>query len=303
MPGERWSRASQVPKDKLGTNDSPADLPYPVYQSISGDTFNAISNYNSLQASITRRLTSGLSFNFNYVWSHFIDDQDSSAYGGAAGTQTVQRSYDPAASYGASNYDVRNAFKGRIIYQLPFGKDKMFLNHNRLLHTVVDGWGVAGTLVASSGFPFTPTISGSNNSFSQAGDWYPNQIGSPRPAHRSISEWYNPSAYALPARGTFGDLRRNNIYGPGLQIVNLSAGKTFSIADGVQVQIRPMPQTRSTTQTSGCRTPVCRRVNRRPIHSRARTQGLLRWLVADGGCRSIRTIAWLGSHPNTLPRR
>ena len=150
----------------------------------------------------------------------------------------MQRSYDPAASYGASNYDVRNAFKGRIVYQLPFGKEKMFLNHNRLLDTVAGGWQVAGTLLFSSGFPFTPTISGNNNSFSQAGDWYPNQIGNPRPAHRSISEWYNPSAYALPAPGTFGDLRRNNIYGPGLQIVNLSAGKTFSIADGVQVEIR-----------------------------------------------------------------
>ena len=114
----------------------------------------------------------------------------------------------------------------------------MFLNHNRLLDTAVGGWQVAGTLVVQSGFPFTPTINGSNNSFSQAGDWYPNQIGSPRPAHRSINEWYDPSAFTVPAPATFGNLRRNNIYGPGLQVVNLSAGKTFSIRDRVDLQIR-----------------------------------------------------------------
>jgi hypothetical protein len=229
---------NQVPENKLGPNDSPADRPYPVYQSINGDTFNAISNYNSLQASIEKRLTSGISFEFNYVWSHFMDEQSSSSEGGNAGTQTVQRSYDPAASYGASNYDVRNAFKGRIVYEFPFGNNRMFLNHNRLLDTAVGGWQVAGTLVVQSGFPFTPTINGSNNSFSQAGDWYPNQIGSPRPAHRSINEWYDPSAFTVPAPATFGNLRRNNIYGPGLQVVNLSAGKTFSIRDRVDLQIR-----------------------------------------------------------------
>ncbi len=167
-----------------------------------------------------------------------MDDQDSSAYGGSAGTQSVQRSYDPAASYGASNYDVRNAFKGRIVYELPFGHDRMFLNKRRLLDLVAGGWQVSGTLVLSSGFPFTPIISGSNNSFSQAGDWYPNQVGNPILQNHSIDEWYNPSAYTLPAPGTFGDMRRNSVYGPGLQVVNFSAGKTFLIHDGLNLEIR-----------------------------------------------------------------
>jgi Carboxypeptidase regulatory-like domain len=228
---------NQVPEDKLGPNDSPSALPYPVYQSISGDTFNGLSNYNSLQASISRRFAAGVSLNLNYTWSHFLDDQDSSAYGGAAGTQTVQRSYDPSASYGSSNFDVRNAFKGRVVYELPFGKNKMFLNKNNLLDAVIGGWQASGTFVLSSGFPFTPTVDG-NNSFSQAGDWYPNQIGNPRPRHRSIDQWFDPTAFALPDAGTFGNMRRNNLYGPGIEVVNLSAGKTFPIGDRVNFQIR-----------------------------------------------------------------
>jgi hypothetical protein len=229
---------NQVPEALLGPNDSPSALPYPIYQSITGDTYNGISNYNSLQASISKRLTSGLSFNVNYVWSHFLDDQDSSGYGGAAGTQTVQRSYDPAASYGSSNFDVRNAFKGRVVYQLPFGKGQMFLNKSRLLDAVIGGWQASGTFVFSTGNPFTPTISGSNNSFSQAGDWYPNQLRDPRPQNRTINQWFDPSAFTLPEPGTFGNMRRNSLYGPGINVVNLSAGKNFALGDKVSMEIR-----------------------------------------------------------------
>jgi hypothetical protein len=228
---------NQVPEDKLGPNDSPSELPYPVYQSITGDTFNGLSNYNSLQTSISRRFASGFSLNLNYTWSHFLDDQDSSGYGGAAGTQTVQRSYNPSASYGASNFDVRNAFKGRVVYELPFGKGKMFLNKSGLVDSVIGGWQASGTFVLSSGFPFTPTIDG-NNSFSQAGDWYPNQIGNPRPSHRSIDQWFDPTAYALPDAGTFGNMRRNSLYSPGIDVVNLSAGKSFALGDRLNLQIR-----------------------------------------------------------------
>ncbi len=228
---------NQVPENKLGPNDSPAYLPYPVYQSISGDTFNGLSNYNSLQTSISRRFASGFSLNLNYTWAHFLDDQDSSGYGGAAGTQTVQRSYDPSASYGSSNFDVRNAFKGRVVYELPFGKGKMFLNKNGLVDSVIGGWQASSTFVLSSGFPFTPTIAG-NNSFSQAGDWYPNQIGNPRPSHRSIDQWFDPTAFALPAAGTFGNMRRNSLRSPGIDEVNLSAGKSFALGDRLSLQIR-----------------------------------------------------------------
>jgi hypothetical protein len=229
---------NQVPESQLGPNDSPNSRPYPIYQSISGSTNNAISNYNSLQASITKRLTSGLSFNFNYVWSHFLDDQDSSAEGGIAGTQIFQNSYSPSANYGSSNFDVRNALKGNIVYELPFGENKMFLNKSRWLDGVIGGWQASSTILLSSGQPFTPYIGGNNNSYSQAGTWYPNLIGNPKPAHRSINNWYDPSAFALPANGTFGNMRRNSLVGPGMNVVNLSAGKTFTLYKLVQLQVR-----------------------------------------------------------------
>ncbi|WP_446743582.1 carboxypeptidase regulatory-like domain-containing protein [Silvibacterium acidisoli] len=229
---------NQVPEGQLSANDTPNGRPYPAFQSISGSTNNAISNYNSLQASITKRLTNGLSFNFNYVWSHFLDDQDSAAEGGIGGTQIYQSSYKPSANYGSSNFDARNALKGNIVYQLPVGKGKMFLNKSNWLDEAVGGWQVSSTMIFNSGNPYTVYVGGPNNSYSQAGNWYPNVVGNTRPEHRTIENWYNASAFAVPANGTFGDMHRNSLVGPGLSVVNLSAGKTFRIREGIDLQIR-----------------------------------------------------------------
>jgi len=124
------------------------------------------------------------------------------------------------------------------VYELPFGKGKMLLNKSRVLDAVIGGWQTSGTMLFSSGLPFTPVISGSNNSFSQAGDWYPNQIRSPIPLHQSINQWFDPSAFTLPAPGTFGNMRRNSLYGPGINVVNLSAGKKFVLHEQIELQIR-----------------------------------------------------------------
>ena len=98
--------------------------PYPIFLGLSGSTNNAITNYNSLQASITKRMRNGLSFDFNYVWSHMLDDMDSSGWGSRAGPQSYQNANHPSANYGSSNFDVRNAFKGYAVYELPVGRGK-----------------------------------------------------------------------------------------------------------------------------------------------------------------------------------
>ena len=145
----------------------------------------------------------------------------------------------PAQTTVHRHFDIRNAFKGNAVYELPFGKGKMFLNHNDLVDGVIGGWQASGTIVLSSGNPYTPTISSSNNSYAQAGSWFPNQTGSAEAKHKDIyTGWFNPAAFTSPEPGTFGNMRRNNLYGPGINEVNLSAGKTFSIVEGMKLQIR-----------------------------------------------------------------
>jgi hypothetical protein len=225
---------NQVPASKLSPNDTQY-RPYPNYTSISGSTNNGISNYNSLQASITKRMSNGLSLSANYVWSHFLDSQDSSGGSRATGQTSFQIAQDPSGDYSNSNFDTRHAFKAYGLYELPVGKGKRFAITNPALDAAIGGWQISTSLVELTGTPFT--VFATQNTYT-VGWAYPNWSGvSPKPQHRSINEWYNPAAFLQPADGTFGNVRRNSLYGPGINEVNLSIGKTFSMPwEGIKLK-------------------------------------------------------------------
>jgi Carboxypeptidase regulatory-like domain/TonB dependent receptor len=235
---------NQVHQNNLTVNDQQF-RPFPIYGSlnISGTApnENSISNYNSLQAVIEQRMSHGLNYSFSYVWSHFLDDMDTSGWGSRSGNQGWQNAYNPSANYGNSNFDVRNAFKGHFLYQLPFGQGRQFANNSRILDTFIGGWQVSSLLVVQSGQPFTPVMSNGTASYASGGGgfaWYPNVIGNPNLVKRGVTQWFNEAAFAVPTSGTFGNERRNQLTGPGLSTVNLSLAKTFTIREGMGLQIR-----------------------------------------------------------------
>lgn len=209
--------------------------PYPIYQSISGNLYQAISNYNSLQATITKRLSHGLSLSANYVWSHMLDDQDSSGWGTHAGPQPYQHAStltlnQANKNYGPSNFDVRNTFKGFVVYDLPFGKGKMFLNQGWLADETLGGFQFSGTVIVSAGNPFQ--VYSPDTTFSQAGSQYPDRVvgvSTTPKGGKTNQEWYNPAAFSDPGPGNFGDVGRNSLVGPGFNTLNLSALKQFAL--------------------------------------------------------------------------
>lgn len=236
---------NQVPEDKLGPNDFPNDMPYPIFRNIGGSTNNAVSNYNALQAVLQKRMANGLEFNVNWTWSHFLDDLDSSGWGSREGYQNYQNAYDPSDNYSQSNFDIRNMFKGQAIYQLPFGRGREFLNHSTLANETVGGWQTSFTWVVQDGNPIGITTGGNNTSFNQSGDYtqYANLVGDYHikgSTKSRLKEWYNLDAFAVPALYTYGNFRRNIITGPGLTELNMSLAKTFDLwpEHNVQFQLR-----------------------------------------------------------------
>jgi hypothetical protein len=162
-------------------------------------------------------------------------NQDSSGWGTKQGTTVWQRAYDPAANHGASNFDVRQMFKTFVVYDLPFGQGRRFANNSMLLDAFVGGWTMSGTFILQGGNPMTPFML-TDNSFALSGNnykWYPNQIADPKSGAGTIAHWFNVNSYAAPASGTFGNMRRNSVYGPGLDVVNLAIRKTFKIYESV----------------------------------------------------------------------
>jgi hypothetical protein len=227
---------NQIPVADLSSNDT-AFRPYPQYSGINGNSYNAISNYNSLQVSMTKRQTHGLSFNFNYVWSHFLDDSASSGWGSREGPTPYVDAFNPSSNYSNSNFDVRNAFKGYVVYELPFGRGRQFLNKNSFVDAVIGGWQLSDSLVLSSGNPFT--VYGTQNTYGGYGNPFPNYNGSnPYPAHKNYTTWFNESAFTVPANGTEGNFRRNSLYGPGIEYTNISLSKTFSLFEGMKLLVR-----------------------------------------------------------------
>lgn len=222
---------NQVPEDRLGPT-SAQFRPYP-FQSITGSIPVGRSNYNSLQMSVSQRFHSGLTLSFNYTWAHMLSNQESSAQGQQAGTIVYQRAYNPDANYGNSNFDVRHAFKGFTVYEMPFGLGRKYLNQSKLADSVIGGWRLSGSVVGQSGSPFTPVMA-VNNSFSLStnNSWYPNVVGNPALENPTIDRWFNVGAFAAPTPGTFGNMGRNIINGPGLFVVNMSLAKTFTIREG-----------------------------------------------------------------------
>jgi hypothetical protein len=231
-----------------------ADRPFVAWGQLGGNNYNAITNYNALQATINKHYSNGLVFSFNYVWSHFLDEQDSSGWGNRGGTQAWQIGNDPRANYGNSNFDIPNAFKGYASYDLPFGKGKAYLSGNTVMDEIAGGWRLAGTLIAQSGNPFTVTnATNENSTITGCGNgcsWFPDVVASTHVSNPGPSEWFNTAAFAnapAPAKVggvsngvlfAFGDEVRNSLRGPRLTVLNLSLAKSFRVGEWVHVELR-----------------------------------------------------------------
>jgi hypothetical protein len=129
-------------------------------------------------------------------------------------------------------------FKGSGGYNLPFGQGRQFLNNNRVLDEVLGGWNFFAEFVVQTGSPFTPYML-VNNSYALSSNmlWYPNVVGDPVavPGGQNINTWFNTAAFASPTPGTFGNMGRNIVYGPGLTSINMSLIKTFSITERIKL--------------------------------------------------------------------
>jgi hypothetical protein len=229
---------NQVPENRLGPNDA-AFRPY-SFQTVSGNTTAGIANYHAFQAGITRRLTRGLMFNFNYTWSHMLSNQDSSGWGSQQGATPYQRADNPMANYGPSNFDIRHMFKGHAGYDLPFGRGRKFVNTSKALDAALGGWTLFGDFVAQGGSPFTPSMQ-VNNSYALSSNalWYPNVAGDPTAVAggQSINSWFNVNAFAAPTPGTFGNMGRNMVYGPRLTAINVSLHKTYKFTERLNLDL------------------------------------------------------------------
>ena len=103
------------------------------------------------------------------------------------------------------------------------------------------GWTIGTLIRYRSGYPFS-AFSGVDTGLQVQG-WAPEfpdlRTGaSANPVLGSVAQWFDPSAFVLPATGFIGALARNSIIGPDLRTVDLIGGKTVGLSGSRQLQLR-----------------------------------------------------------------
>jgi len=124
-----------------------------------------------------------------------------------------------------------------MIYELPFGKGRRFLNAaHPVVNGILGGWQLAGIYNFTSGSPLSFSVSGAT-----LGNGYntrPNQIGDLEVSNPSAAGWFNAAALSRPADYTFGNSGIGLIDGPASHILDTSLTKNFYFAETRYVQFR-----------------------------------------------------------------
>ena len=206
------------------------------------------SEYSSLQAQLTKRLSKQLQLQAAYTWAKSIDDGSSSTFGDTFANSVSSLPYfAPQRRRAVSDFNVANNFVFNYLYLLPsvpqsFGPAALLL----------DGWQYGGIFQVSSGLPFSPLISGdplglrSNDTFG-----FPDRIQGAGCQGNAINpqnkkQYIKTQCFAYPTESPnfnpfLGSSGRNSLVGPGLQDFDMSFVKNNRVkrlGDTFNVQFR-----------------------------------------------------------------
>lgn len=208
--------------------------PYPGWGSITYNDFSSTSNYNSGQVTLNRRFAQGLSISMAYTYSKAM------GYANSDGDGVAQYRDLRVWNYGKLGFDQTHVFVTNYIWDLP--KGSRFVP-NKVGRMVLDRWQVSGITTFASGFPtgigFT-TVDTVDLSGGGDGNRI-NVTGKAQLDHsdRTFSKWFNPSVFARPARGDFGNAPKDVVRLPGTANWDISFFKNIPlISEKKTLQLR-----------------------------------------------------------------
>jgi hypothetical protein len=184
------------------------------------------SRYNSLQMSLIQNNWRGLSGRLNYTLGHALDNASE------ARNTLPMDSTNLDLDWGNAAFDIRHVLTGGFTYTLPaFSKSRLG-----------DGWQFNVIATLQSGTPFNVTTGTDTSGTGDRAD-RPNLVGDPfsgivQPTSGTAVRYFNPAAFPVPAAGTYGNLARNQFYGPSFRTVDVSVFKTTKLAGGTSLQLR-----------------------------------------------------------------
>jgi len=243
------------------------EQPLPDFSSAIFTSYTGVSSYNSLQVKLERRVAHGLNFLGTYTWSHSLDDAPTPLGSNGDNAYPNTNIQPIRGQYSNSPFDTRQRFTLNGNYELPVGRGRRFANDTGAIDHLIGGWSASLTFTVQTGNPFSvtplsefPAASGASVVYATlVGD--PFQAGGTPPASnpgitcptavRNTTNWYNPCAFGNPLSGSgiitpvsgtpalaYLGGRRDDVYGPGYERINMSLFKGFHIREGKTLQFR-----------------------------------------------------------------
>lgn len=243
--------------------------------------------YHSLQASMEKRLSRGISAGIHFTWSSFIDSMSEIFNNSNAEIALAQDPYNRRLDRGRSSYDRPLRLAGNFVYELPFYREQ-----KGFAGRVLGGWQLNSNFNFQSGAPFSPLnpsdISGTLGGLASA-------VGIATRANvntnldlssMSVEELFalrgtvssttgNALFRALQPGERIGDAGRNILRADGLNNVDIGILKNTRIGENQRLQIRADFFNATNTRDFG--TP----------NSVVTAPGFLRQWDTDGGNRRI----------------
>jgi len=230
-------------------------------------TSGGTDHYDSMQTTVQRRFSKGLTIGGQWTWSHSIGNT-----GGSNEAQTAQNPFNFEFDRGNNAFDVRHCMNVTALYELPVGTGRRFMSDlHPLAEAILGGWQVGGVFNARTGLPVDVTLARNdlayvvngtgqlvNNPIVQGGQVLttaivnnpyggafrnnrrPSVMPGVAPFLSSGDRRFilNPAAFTIPRPGEFGNLGRWALHGPGLSQFDLTLHKRFAVTERVSIEFR-----------------------------------------------------------------
>jgi hypothetical protein len=208
-------------------------------------------NYHALLATLQHRFAKHFQITSNYTFSHCISDTDT--LNEISGTYR-ENPYSRSMERGNCVFNHSSLFNFSAVATSPgLGSG--------VLARLTRDWQLSSLATWSSGEPLNINDGGLDISGTGQGNDRPDQVlSNPYPSRKTTSEWFNPAAFAIQAPGTFGNVGRNSLVGPGTFNLDAALSRTFHIkeryglmfrADAFNLLNHPTWQDPTTDITSG----------------------------------------------------
>jgi hypothetical protein len=203
-------------------------------------TINYLSNFNhntwhSANVTVDKRYSNGLTVQVSYNISKSLSNDDSLSYYNRQGKART-------------SYDQRHQFGAFVIYELPVGRGKRFLNRGGIVNAVLGGWKVDLSENALSGAPVSITHAGSPNKYLTA-----SRVNTTAPVETAIvpdydmgqrfptaaqTPYFNMSTFAYPDSYTIGTLGSRVLQAPALLWMQYFATKSWLVHERYKFSLR-----------------------------------------------------------------